>query len=129
MEVIFFMLSRILKDKKRYGLLDSIENKVGYNRDVELSEELFQSHKDVLERSSRTYVDKLYLGAKVYRDTYRVKSLHITDFRDSEKADGIGAHLEYFNPEHHLFLHIIDVVLWHLKDKIGSHEPPRIEKL
>lgn len=104
----------------RYDLLDNVLEEVGYNRDVEISEEVFRECNQ-LKISNRTYVDKLYPGAKVYRDDKPTTSLHLTDFRESDK-EGIGAHIEYFNPEYHPFLHMIDVILWHLKNFLEEEE-------
>ena len=108
-----------------YYLLNSVRDKVGYSRDVELSEDIFMQC-DRLEKSNRTYVNKLYKGAVVYRDDKPTTSLHVTDFRESE-IDGIGAHLEYFNPEYHPLLHLIDVALWHIKNTLKDQEKARIE--
>ena len=108
-----------------YYLLNSVRDKVGYSRDVELSEDIFMQC-DRLEKSNRTYVNKLYKGAVVYRDDKPTTSLHVTDFRESE-IDGIGAHLEYFNPEYHPLLHLIDVALWHIKNTLEDQEKARIE--
>ena len=108
-----------------YYLLNSVRDKVGYSRDVELSEDIFMQC-DRLEKSNRTYVNKLYKGAVVYRDDKPTTSLHVTDFRESE-IGGIGAHLEYFNPEYHPLLHLIDVALWHIKNILEDQEKARIE--
>ena len=114
-----------LDQGESYPLLNSVRDNVGYSRDVELSVDIF-SQCDRLEVSSRSYVHMLYDGAVVYRDDKPTTSLHITDFRGS-KLDGIGAHLEYFNPEYHPLLHLIDLVLWHIKNIFKDHGEVRIE--
>lgn len=126
MSKAFSWLKKWMDRGDSYELLEAVRNEVGYNRDVEVEEEFFKEC-DRLERSSRTYVDLLYEGAEVYRDEKPTTSLHVTDFRGS-KREGIGAHLEFFNPEYHPFLHLLDVALWHLKDSVERGDEPVINR-
>ena len=121
---MFDKLSNWLDQGENYDLLEIIREDVGYGRDVNVSEQLFDEC-NRLEISKRTYVDKIFEGAKVYRDDKPTTSLHVTDFRDSDK-DGIGAHVEYFNPEYHPMLHFLDVVAWHLKHLFENREEKEI---
>jgi hypothetical protein len=121
---MFDKLSNWLDQGENYDLLEIIREDVGYGRDVNVSEQLFDEC-NRLEISKRTYVDKIFEGAKVYRDDKPTTSLHVTDFRDSDK-DGIGAHVEYFNPEYHPLLHLLDVIIWHLKHLFENREEKEI---
>lgn len=122
------MIGRIrswVNQGRNYQLLDLVMDEVGYNRDVKIDEDLFEGC-ERLEVSSRTYVDKIVPDAKVYRDDKPTTSLHVTDFRETDQ-DGIKSHLEFFNPEYHPVLHVVDVLLWHGKNLIENREEKEIE--
>lgn len=108
--------SETLEDLKNFIL-----SKEGLNHDVEIPEELFEQHRHSLKQTKRTWVK-----APSYRDNRKTESLHISDYRETERKEGredgvIIGHVEHFNPEYTYLipLHfLIDTLLWLWKNRI-----------
>lgn len=103
--------------------MDRLEEQYGRCYDFELSEEDFERLKASLQEARRTIVTDKYPGADSYRDSNRMRSLHVTDYRGVERDDAVSdvivAHIENFNPEEHPVLHaLVDIPLWFYRNRV-----------
>lgn len=117
---------RISKEELKQKLNDS-----GYNRDIEINEEMWRGAKDDLEASQSILglPSILKINQTIFRDKKRTKSIELKDYRNRKDYENeFVAELEHFNPERHPFLHsIIDVPLWALKNRVLNNGPKKVE--
>lgn len=106
-------------------------NNTGYNRDIEVSEDIWLCAKEELEASKSILglPTILRISQPIFRDRKRMRSVELKDYRKRDNFDAdFVAELEHFNPEKHPVLHaIIDVPIWTVKNRFLNPGPREMD--
>ena len=98
---------------------------IGYNRDVEISEEKWREvreEKAHIDRKSLAFLE--HRNEPTYRDDRSRKSIELKDYRNKGYEADFVAELEHYNPDSKPLGHvIIDFPLWIWKNRIKNRGP------
>lgn len=100
---------------------------IGYNRDVEISEEKWREvreEKEHVDRRSLAFLE--HRNEPTYTDDRSQESIELKDYRDRGHEANFVAELEHYNPDRKPLGHvIIDFPLWLWKNRIKNRGPKK----
>lgn len=98
----------------------------GYNRDIEISRDLWEIALRNEHQSSRSLASVEHRAEPTYRDDRKRKSVELKDYRERNYEADFVAELEHFNPDKRPLSHLlIDMPLWLWRNRVKNRGPKK----
>jgi hypothetical protein len=107
------------------SIRERLEN-LGYNRDLEVSEDEWRALRDEEHSDRRTMAFIGRIDEATFRDDRKRKSIELKDYRNRSFDSEFVAELEHFNPDKRPLSHIlVDMPLWLWRNRIKNRGPKK----